>query len=304
MDVLPQNVHWLVPEEPVPCDVLHFRGKFALGLAGKQNVSLAFLEKLAKADCSYIYVKKQDLLAWSEWQKNRHPTATEAASENSAEPSKLYGNKRAEYLSYVQKILSARVQGEKSLDHSLTAAFALVKKVISHPMLDWHFQQFHEPPDLFFHTARVAYPLSVFALLHGMGTEKEVENIAFSAVIHELSGNPNDSLKTVVSQQTLTQLESEGKPVPSEVIALIGLHDELFSGKGFPKNRKGDDIPELIRAFALFNHFDHYRLAVSGTRRARFDQAKQKMKSRQADYDPELWHKFWDFLENSVEAIA
>jgi response regulator RpfG family c-di-GMP phosphodiesterase len=92
--------------------------------------------------------------------------------------------------------------------------------------------------------------------------------------------------------------------VPQEVIGLIRLHDELFSGKGFPKNIQGKDIPELVRAFSLFNHFDHYRLAASGTRRARFDQAKQKMTARKTDYDPGLWPKFWLFWENSVEAIS
>ncbi|MGZ3693205.1 MAG: HD domain-containing phosphohydrolase [Bdellovibrionota bacterium] len=304
MDIVPQNVHWLVPEEPVPCDVyLHFRGKFALGLAANQSVSLSFLEKLAKANCSYIYLKKKDAEIWNSWQEKRHP-AGEAAEAETTGQEKLYGNKRAEYLSYLQKILSKRVQDEKSLDHSLDGAAGVVKKVINHPMLDWYFQQFHEPRDLFFHGARVAYPLAAFCLLHTIGSEKELENAVFSAVIHELSGDPRESLKTVVSQTTLTQLESEKKPVPAEVIALIHFHDELFSGKGFPGNKKGGEIPELARAFALFNHFEHYRLAATGTRRSRFDQAKQKMKARQPDYDPALWDKFWQFWEVSVEAIT
>ena len=40
MEFVPKNVHWLLPEEPSPCDVLlHFRGQFATAIsAGQQDV--------------------------------------------------------------------------------------------------------------------------------------------------------------------------------------------------------------------------------------------------------------------------
>ncbi|MGE3260867.1 MAG: HD domain-containing phosphohydrolase [Bacteriovoracia bacterium] len=306
MDIVSQNVHWLIPEEPAPCDLyLHFRGKFALGLAAKQLVSLSFLEKLAKTNSEIIFLKKQDLFAWEEWKKKRHPEPeAEKKGESTEQQEKLYGNKRAEFLSYVQKILHKRDETDRFVNNATDSAAAVLKKVIGHPMLDWYFQQFHEPPDLFFHAARVAYPFTAFCLLHALGTDKEIESATFAAVIHELSGDPKESLKTVVSQQTLAQLEREKQPVPADVIELIRMHDELFSGKGFPGNKKKNEIPTLIRAFGLFNHFDHYRLAATGTRRARFDQAKQKMNLRRSDYDPDLWENFWKFWENSVEAIT
>lgn len=306
MDIIPQNIHWLIPEEPVPCDIyLHFRGKSALGMSAGQNVSIAFLEKLAKAEYSHIYVRKQDLPTWQQWTAKRHPAvAGKGMPDDSAESSKLYGNKRAEYLSYIQKSVHLRNDEDKDARTATTAAFAVIKKTVNHAMLDWYFQQFHEPPDLFFHSARVAYPLAAFCFLHHVADVKDIENLTFATVIHELSGDPRESLKTVVSEQTLAKLEEEKQPVPAEVIGLIRLQDELFSGKGFPGNKKKDEIPPALRAFSLFNHFDHYRLAATGTRRARFDQARQKMEARRADYDPDLWDAFWKFWETSLEAIS
>lgn len=305
MDVVSQNVRWLLPEGATPCDLfLHFRGKRALGLGKGQEISPAFLEKLAKANYAYVYVRSQDLSLWNDWRARRHPRHGDAKDSSTPEGENLYGNKRAELLSYAQKILHRRVDGEKALDHAMDAATATLKKVISQSVLDWYFNQFHEPPDLFYHCARVAYPLAIFCTLHALGHENEIEGIVLSAVIHELSGDPRESLKTIVSEQTLEYLERERQALPAHVVELVRQHDELFSGKGFPGNKQGSVIPELVRAFSLFNHFDHYRLAATGTRRARFEQAKQKMVARKADYDPKLWDKFWQFWENSVEAIA
>ena len=43
MDVVPQNLHWLIPEEAAPCDIfLHFRGQNALGLPRGQIISFEF----------------------------------------------------------------------------------------------------------------------------------------------------------------------------------------------------------------------------------------------------------------------
>lgn len=304
MDVIPQNIHWLIPEDQAPCDIfLHFRGQFAQALSRGNPISLPFLEKLAKANYSAFYIKESDLGAWNTWVGKRHP-AVSAASKEKEEENNLYGNKRAELLSYMQKSLSARLENKGQLDSAMTGAAELVKKVIRHPMLDWYFQQFHEPPDLLQHNARVAYSTAIFGQLYPLGSEKELESIVFSAIIHELLGDPKESLKTVVSQQTLAQLEKEKQPVPKEVIEMIRLHDELCSGKGFPGNKKRAEIPPLVRVFTLFNHFDHYRQAATGTRRARFDQTKQKMQARMADYDPDLWPRFWDFWERFMEAVT
>ena len=308
MDVVPQNIHWLIPEEKSPCDILlHFRGQYAQALTSGQTVSLAVLEKLAKARYNSIYIKKSDLPAWEAWKAMRHPTTAPAAgatAETDKADENLYGNKRAELLSYMQKSINSRVDGNEQLSAAMNTSAVLIKKVIKHPMLDWYFKQFHEPPDLLQHNARVAYSTLIFSSLYSLGDEKALENIAFSAIIHELSGEPKESMKTVVSQQTIAHLEREQHPAPQEVIQLIRMHDELCSGKGFPDNKQRADIPPLVRVFTLFNHFDHYRLAANGTRRARYDQAKQKMSARAADYDPGLWPRFWDFWEKFMEPVT
>lgn len=304
METIALNVHWLVPEEESPCDLfLQFRGQFALGLAAGQAVSFDFLHKLAKARYFHVYIRKQDEAKWAGWIARRHPQES-VPERKEGEESALYGNKRAEYLSYMRKTLVMRDAGDDRLEKTVAYAGTLVQKVVRSPMLDWYFQQFHEPPDLFHHGARVSFAMAIFCLQHSVLTEKELESAVFASVIHELEGNPSESLKTVVSEQTLALLEKKGHPVPQEVIALIRLQDELCSGRGFPNNKKLADIPDAVRAFTLFNHFDHYRIRSTGTRRARFDATKRQMELRKNDYDPALWDKFWAFWERQVEAVT
>lgn len=304
METIAQNVHWLIPEEESPCDLfLQFRGQFALGLASGQAISFDFLHKLAKARYFHVYIRKQDEAKWNAWITRRHPQES-FPEKKDADESGLYGNKRAEYFSYMQKAISLRDSSDDRLEKTIAYAGTLVQKVLRSPMLDWYFQQFHEPPDLFRHSARVTFPFAIFCLQHAILTEKELESAVFASVIHELEGDPAESLKTVVSEQTLALLEKNGHPVPQEVIALIRLHDELCSGKGFPNNKKLSEIPDQVRAFTLFNHFDHYRIRCTGTRRTRFESTKKQMEVRKGDYDPALWEKFWTFWEKQVEAVT
>lgn len=306
METVPKNVHWLIPEESSPCDIfLQFRGQYALGIAAGKPISYDFLHKLAKAQYFHVYIRKEDEPTWSGWTANRHPKdAEEPKSGAEGEESGLYGNKRAEYLSFMQKIVTMKDSSDTALESSFRAATQFVQKVVKLPTLDWYFQQFHEPPDLFHHGARVTYPLTVFCLHNGLVPEKELEALVFSSVIHELEGDPVENLKTVVSEQTLKTLEKQGRPVPQEVIALIRAQDELCSGRGFPDKKTLKDIPVAVRAFSMFNHFDHYRLKSTGTRRARFDATKRQMESRKEDYDSTLWFKFWAFWEKQAEAVS
>jgi hypothetical protein len=310
MELSPLSVRWLIPEENVPCDIfLHFRGQFAVAIPNGQAVTFKLLEKLAKTQWPFVYIRSSDLPAWKQWTSNRCPTSeaaqaqAQAKEKEDSDPSQLYGNKRAELLSYVQRSLNKRAE-DPPLDMALTQATIHMAKVIKLASLDWYFQQFHEPPDLLHHNGRVAFSLAVFCLFHQIASGRELENLLYSALIHELEGDPLESLKTVVSQQTLSVLEKIQRPVPKEVIELIKLHDELCSGKGFPSNKKLAEIPKPVRAFHLFNHFDHYRLQSTGTRRARFDRTKQLMDARIADYDPDLLQTFWTFWTLQVEPIT
>lgn len=310
MEFVGKNVHWLLPEEPCPCDILlHFRGQFAVAVTGGQPVTFRILEKLSKTQCAQVFIRAKDQAAWDAWTAQRYPTiapSKEAASpkDEATAQKQLYGNKRAELISFVQKGVQKRIEGDKQLDSAFVAGLGTVRSVVGLPSLDWYFKQFHEPPDLFQHNGRVAYLAAIFCHLHAVASPEEIEQLVYSALIHELEGSPATNVKTVVSQQTLDCLEKRKHPVPKEVLRLIEMHDELCSGKGFPNNRTINEIPSSVRVFTLFNHFDQYRLLSAGTRRARFDRTKQLMEARRADYDPGLWSKFWDFWESKVEAVS
>jgi len=309
MEVVSKNVHWLLPEEPCPCDIfLYFRGQYASALTAGQVIGLPLLEKLAKAQCAHVYIRREHEGLWAAWAAKRYP-ADAPSSQPSAEEREntgkiLYGNKRAELLSYVQKSLVKKAEGDKALDEAFDKALNTLQKIVRLPSLDWYFQRFHEPPVLFHHCGRVAFGLAIFLGLRKVATEEEVEAICYSALIHELEGGLDENAKAVVSRQTLEHLEKNQHPVPREVIQCIELHDELYSGKGFPNNRKASEIPVIVRAFSLFNHFDTYRARNSGTRRARFDKTKTTMQARRADFDPTLWILFWEFWERQVEAVT
>ncbi len=146
--------------------------------------------------------------------------------------------------------------------------------------------------------------LAIFLHFRKLASDAEIEAICYSALIHELEGNLDDNSKAVVSRQTIGYLEKNKHPVPREVLEYIELHDELYSGKGFPNNKKAVAIPAPVRIFSLFNHFDSYRARNAGTRRARFEKTKSTMSARRSDFDPAVWPLFWDFWDHHVEAVT
>jgi hypothetical protein len=309
MEVVSKNVHWLLPEEPCPCDIfLYFRGQYAPALTAGNVIGFSLLEKLSKAQCAHVYIRRADESVWASWVARRYPipreSAAQATEEREATGKVLYGNKRAELLSYVQKCVTKKLEGDKELDLAFEKALAMLQKIIKLPTLDWYFQRFHEPPVLFHHCGRVAYALAIFLQLHKLTTDAEAEAICYSALIHELEGDLDENVKAVVSRQTLEQLQKNQHPVPREVLEYIDLHDELCSGKGFPNNKKTIEIPVPVRIFSLFNHFDAYRARNSGTRRARMEKTKSTMYARKSDFDSAVWPMFWDFWERQLEAVT
>lgn len=306
MEFVPKNVHWLLPEEASPCDILlHFRGQFATAVPAGQAVSFKLLERLAAAQCTQIYVRAADISAWEAWAKKRYPREgiSSADPAKASGESRLYGNKRAELLSFVQKSVQKREDGDKKVEQAFRTSLAAMQKVVREPSLDWYFQQFHEPPELFHHNGRVAYSVAIFCGMHPLVHDEELEALLYASLIHELEGDPAANVNTVASQQTLALLEKKKHPVPQKVTELIQMQDELCSGKGFPKNLTRDQIPLPVRVFTLFNHFDVLRTSTQGTRRVRIEKARQQMESRKADYDYALWPLFWEFWEQKVEAL-
>jgi hypothetical protein len=304
MDVTLQYLRWLIPDEACPCDIfLHFRGKYPLALKSGQPVSAAFLEKLAKAGCDYIYVRASDLPAWRSWQGGRRLAPT-AQTDSPRAKGKVFGNKRAELLAYTRKALRLRQEdGPPELQQARDHALDTVKTACTSPLLDWYFERFHEPPDLFHHNARVAAASAAFAIFRSLLKKSDLDTLVFSALIHELDGDPAASMNTVVSLQTLSTLEKQKMPIPAEVLGLLRLHDELCSGKGFPSGKKKQDLPLTARIFSISNHFDHYLLKDGASRRAKLERARQLMTQRQADYDSDLWSQFWDFWSEQMELV-
>lgn len=307
MDFVPIPREWLLPEDKSPCDIyLHFRGKFARSLTAGAVISWDFVEKSVRTQWPFVYVKKTDLAAWHSFARARHAiTAPDLKEgETATRTENLYGNKRAEYVSFMKKAVILRQQGDPRLDVAVQNAAQTIQRVIQNPILDWYFNQFHEPPDLFYHSARVTFLTAIYCSLHPLLDQKNIELLIFSSVIHELSGDPTQALNKVVSQATVDQLEKGKHPVPADVMKLVKMHDELVSGKGFPNNLSGESIPVSIRVFSLVHHFEHYRMKQSGTRRARLEAVKKAMEARRQDFDSALWPEFWKFVETDVEVMA
>jgi len=305
MEVIPQSVRWLIPEETCPCDIyLYFRGKYALALPKNQKACISTLEKLSKAKCSHFYLKLEDMPVWNAWKETRHIIAVSQSAE-SKEAKVSYGNKRAELVSYLQKSINIKdpLQGSDSTKAAFEQALTILQRVVKNPMLDWYFQQFHEPPHLFQHNGRVAISGAAFSLKYKILSNQELEDFIFSSLIHELQGDPEKSINTIVSQQTISSLEKSKRPAPENVIQLIRLQDELCSGKGFPSGLAKKDLPNAIRLFALVNHFDHFKMKSANSRRAKLENAKNTMNARKADYDADLWDFFWSFWEKDVEML-
>lgn len=303
----PKNVCWLIPDEPTPCDLFfYFKGQYALVLSTGQPISIDVLNKIAKAGFQHAYVKTVDAPQWDLWTKHRViPNEKPAEVTTVTNKVDLYGNKRLELISYMLKSMQPKDQNAVDISQAIRSAKETIEGVIKSPMLDWYFKKFHEPPDLFQHSARVTFLVTIFCRFFKLLDDRSLENLVFSMVIHEMEGDPSKSHKTIVSEQTINYLKSKSYPVPEEVIQLVKMHDELHSGKGFPQNKKGAELPMGIKIFNLANHFDHYRIgAVAGTRRARIDAAKKNLEARQDDYDPKLWKLFWFLLEKYIEVVA
>ncbi len=305
MNYVSRSIHWLIPEEASPCDIfLYFRGKYVAGIAHTSPISFEFLEKIQKAKYLFIYIKSDDATLWDRWIASRYAAFAGPIDEQKREQQDRSSLKRAEFLSYIQKTIQLKNQNDPILLKAWTSSLESIQTAIKHPLLHWYFQQFHEPPDLFHHSARVMASISLFSSLNDIFDPREVEDILTAALIHELQGDPTDAQNMVASSATLETIEKHKRTAPKQVLELIQKQDELCSGKGFPNNLKAISLPMSVKIFSLFNHYDHYRLRQSGTRRARHEAVKALMEKRKNDFDETLWPLFWQFIEQQVELLS
>jgi hypothetical protein len=84
----------------------------------------------------------------------------------------------------------------------MESSLQMIQKISQSPMLDWYFQQFHEPPDLFYHNARVTFLSFYVSIFYGILSEKENSDLVFSSLIHELQGDPAVANKSIASEIT------------------------------------------------------------------------------------------------------
>lgn len=303
MEMIPQNTVWLVPEEAAPCNLyLYFRGKYIQGVAANGPVTFAFLEKITQAKLKIIYINKSDLSAWMDWQLKRHLETDQQSNENKS-PAVPANNKRPELISYLRKTFAAKNEEDKKISGALEKAFTSLQEAANSSLLDWYFQQFHEPPTLLHHNGRVAllalYLSHFFALL----SDEENKNLAISTLIHELEGDPASQQKSLASELTLKKIESAKRPFPKEIIQLIQVQDEFFDGTGYPKGLSANELKLPSKLFSIVNQFDHIRLREGGTRKARYDRTKQKLLKDQGHFDPNLLQKFFECCETQLEIV-
>jgi hypothetical protein len=303
MEMIPQNTVWLLPEEAAPCNLyLYFRGKYIQGVAANSPVPFAFLEKITQAKLKTIYIHNDDLPTWLNWQLQRHQDG-DKHSPKSKDPTQTTNNKRPELFSYLRKTFTAKNEGDKKVVGSLEKAFVSIQEAANSSLLDWYFQQFHEPPNLLFHNGRVAllslYISHYFALL----SDDENKNLAISTLVHELEGDPASPQKSITSELTLKKLESAKRPFPKEIVQLIQVQDEFCDGTGFPKGLSASDLKETTKLFSIANQFDHIRLREGGTRKSRYDRTKQKLTKEQSHFDTSLLQKFFECCETHLEIV-
>lgn len=306
---IPVNIHYLLVNETCPGDLyLFFRGQYAALRKAQEKLEPKILEKILLTKSPFFYIHPHEKDVWQEWINARRKCSIQSTetkeSEKKGEEQGRFGNKRAEFLSYARKAIIPRDSSTSRSDAQMDKALSTIENVIRSPLLDWYFHQFHEPPDLFQHNARVTYGVATFCIINSVKTDCTLEDLIHSCVIHELEGDPKETAKKVASQVTLQIMEKKKYSVSKKVQDLIKCQDELFSGKGAPKNLKKEEIPFAIRIFSLFNIFDHYRVNTSGTRRSRFDRVKKNMEARKEDFDPILWTLFWSYWEDQVEGIS
>ncbi len=302
MEMTPQNTVWLVPEEAAPCDLyLHFRGKYILGVAANSPVSFSFLEKISQAKLRTMYIKKEDLKKFEAWKEDRYHESSTNLSSIKPESQQRAANKRPELISYLRKTFLAKNQEDKKVVVSLEKAFDTLQLAANSSILDWYFQQFHEPPTLLFHNGRVAIFSLYISHYFGLLTEEENKNLALSSLIHELEGDPASMPKTIASEVTLKNLEKMKHPFPKEVIQLIQNQDEFCDGTGFPKALKSEKLHLATKIFSLSNQFDHLRLREGGTRKSKYERTKQKLLKEQTRYEANLLQKLFEICETQLE---
>ncbi len=303
MEMIPQNTVWLLPEEAAPCNLhLYFRGKYIQGIAANSPVTFAFLEKITQAKLKIIYINKGDLPAWSAWQQQRH-LETDQHSNEAKTPTPAANNKKPELLSYLRKTFSAKNNEDKKIVGSLEKAFASIQEAANSSLLDWYFQQFHEPPTLLYHNGRVALLSLYMSHFLALLTDEENKNLAISTLIHELEGDPANLQKSITSEVTLKKIENEKRPFPKEIIQLIQAQDEFCDGTGYPKGMSGNDLKIATKLFSIANQFDHIRLREGGTRKSRYDRTKQKLQKDRGHFDSNLLLKFFECCETQLEIV-
>lgn len=302
MEMTPQNTVWLVPEEAAPCDLyLHFRGKYILGVAANGPVSFSFLEKISQAKLRTMYIKKEDFKKFEAWKESRYGIPSGDSSSTKSDPQNKSANKRPELFSYLRKTFMARNQDDKKIVGSLENAFETLQSAASSSILDWYFQQFHEPPSLLFHNGRVTLLALYISHYLGLLTDEENKNLAISSLIHELEGDPASPPKTIASEVTLKNLERMKHPFSKEVIQLIQNQDEFCDGTGFPKGMKSEKLHTATKIFSVSNQFDHVRLREGGTRKSKYERTKQKLLKEQSRFDSSLLQKVFEICETQLE---
>lgn len=296
---------WLMPGESVPCSVyFYFRGKYVKGMSASEPISIDLLAKLSKVKYSTAYIKEEDLPIFNEWKTSRHPHLqqeldnNEANSKANGKDRKNGGNEqRTSFISYAQKQLALRNASDEKLVRAVSDTARVFRKVVEDPLLDWFFKNGYENLEILQHNARVSYMTALFCISHELLDIQETENLVFSAIIHELKGDPKTSIGQGVSQQTIEYLEKKQHAVPAAVMELLHNHDELANGKGLPNQKESHEVMIANKIFSICNHFDHYRLNHFGnTRRDRLKKTITAMEEKSEMFDSFIFEEFVKFM--------
>lgn len=181
---------------------------------------------------------------------------------------KILHNRTQDYIEGAFKVL--RNGGTLNIDSAKEAVSNLVEYIINNPdALLWLSQLKEKDEYTAVHSVNVCILSLTFARELGL-TEPELNILGLGALLFDIGKSriSDDVLKKTdsLSQNEFLLMKAhsylgfamldENKNIPKEVLDIVLNHHERLNGKGYPNNRKGDEISRYTRIVSIVDAFD------------------------------------------------
>lgn len=144
--------------------------------------------------------------------------------------------------------------------------------------------------------------------------ETDSRNLIYGAYMHDI-GKINISKEILMKKMKLTDAEwNELKQHPvngvdiiksveslQDIIPLILSHHERYDGKGYPNNKKGEEIPYLARILTVVDSFDAMTSNRPYNNRKTYEEGVEEIKRCiGTQFDPEIARAFIEVITSNV----